>query len=395
VKILFVAPPWAGHVNPTVSVAKVLSARGHEVAWTGNPSLFGKLLPPGSQTFALGDERSDDALAAEMARARGRTVRHLESVRFLWDSVLVPLARGMREPVERVLAAWQPDVVVVDHQAIGGALAARRAGVPWLSLCTTSASVIDHFAALPKVKAWRDGLLAQLEAEAGLPASPAPDLSADRVIVFSTDAMVGPLTAFPAHYRFVGPALAERVDTTPFPWDALDPTRKKVFVSLGTVWADGDLGFFATLAEAVAGMPWQVIAVAPESAATMPDNVIVRGRVPQLELLKRVDAVVSHGGHNTVCETLAAGVPLVVTPIRDDQPAVAEQVSRAGAGLRLPFGRLEPRGLRAAIGRVLDEPAFRASAIAVQASFAAAGGAARAAALIEALPQDRGPRETT
>jgi MGT family glycosyltransferase len=389
VKILFVAPPWAGHVNPTVSVAKVLSAHGHEVAWAGNQSLFGKLLPPGSQTFALGDEQADDELAAEMARARGRTVRHLESVRYLWESVLVPLARGMRAPVERVIDAWKPDLVVVDHQAIGGALAARRADLPWVTFCTTSASVIDHFATLPKVKAWRDGLLADLEREAELPATAAPDLSPDRVVVFSTDALVGPLTAFPPHYRFVGPAISERVDTTPFPWGALDPGKKKVFVSLGTVWADSDLGFFATVAEAVAGMPWQVIAVAPGSAAAMPDNVIVRGRVPQLDLLRHVDAVVSHGGHNTVCETLAAGVPLVVTPIRDDQPAVADQVSRAGAGLRLHFGRLNPRALREAIGRVLDEPGFRTAAGAVQASFTAAGGAARAASLIEALIEER------
>ena len=43
---------------------------------------------------------------------------------------------------------------------------------------------------------------------------------------------------------------------------------------------------------------------------------------------------VTHGGHNTVCEALAHGLPLVVAPIRDDQPTVAAQVVQAGAGVR-------------------------------------------------------------
>ena len=45
-------------------------------------------------------------------------------------------------------------------------------------------------------------------------------------------------------------------------------------------------------------------------------NVLVRPSVPQLELLPHLDAVVCHAGHNTVCEALAHGVPLVVAPIR-------------------------------------------------------------------------------
>ncbi len=82
-------------------------------------------------------------------------------------------------------------------------------------------------------------------------------------------------------------------------------------------------------------------------------------------------------------ESLAVGRPLVVTPIRDDQPAIADQVNRAGCGVRLHFGRLTARGLRDALGRVLDEPSFADAAARVQASFAAAGGADRAATLLE------------
>ena len=107
--------------------------------------------------------------------------------------------------------------------------------------------------------------------------------------------------------------------------------------------------------------------------------------MPQLALLPRVDAVVCHGGHNTVCESLAHGLPLVVAPIRDDQPIVAEQVVEAGAGIRVRFGRLSPAALRDAVTRVLDEPAFREAAERIRGSFAAAGGASAAADALEGL----------
>ena len=70
--------------------------------------------------------------------------------------------------------------------------------------------------------------------------------------------------------------------------------------------------------------------------------------------------MVTHGGHNTVCEALAHGLPLVVAPIRDDQPIIAEQVVAAGAGVRVKFGRVSTEGLRAAIDRVLTDPDLRA-----------------------------------
>jgi len=98
-----------------------------------------------------------------------------------------------------------------------------------------------------------------------------------------------------------------------------------------------------------------------------------------------VAAVVCHSGHNTVCEALAHGVPLVVAPIKDDQPVIAEQVVNAGAAIRVRFGRVGSDELRTAVMRLLHEDVFRAAAATIQASFRRAGGAARAADLLERL----------
>src|SRR5690606_14277378 len=103
-------------------------------------------------------------------------------------------------------------------------------------------------------------------------------------------------------------------------------------------------------AEAIGGLDARGVVVAPpDLVGPVPSNVLVVPRVPQLDLLPRLDAVVCHAGHNTVCEALAHGVPLVVAPIRDDQPTIAAQVEAAGAGVRVMFRRVGVEGLRAAV----------------------------------------------
>jgi MGT family glycosyltransferase len=380
--VLFVVPPLTGHVNPTVSVARALEARGHEVAWVAHPGTVRKLLPDGARIFPLPEAAPAELVGAVTERARA--VRGAAALKFLWEDFLVPLARSMLPGIDAAVTEFAPAVMAVDQQAVAGGLVARRRGLPWATLSTTSAGVTDPLAALPQVKRWLGDLLAGLERDAGLEPTDAGELSPHLVIAFTTDAMVGPLDRFPTHYKFVGPSISDRPESTPFPFDQL--RRPCVLVSMGTVNADASGRFYATALDALRGEPVQaVLAAPPELVADVPDNAIVRRYVPQLALLPRVDAVVCHGGHNTVCEALAHGLPLVVAPIKDDQPIVADQVVAAGAGLRVKFGRVQPPELRDAIRRVLDEPAFRAAAGRVRASFAAAGGATAAAAALEAL----------
>jgi UDP:flavonoid glycosyltransferase YjiC (YdhE family) len=110
------------------------------------------------------------------------------------------------------------------------------------------------------------------------------------------------------------------------------------------------------------------------------------------QLLPRLAAVVGHAGLNTTCEALAHGIPLVVAPIKHDQPIIAGQVAAAGAGIRVRFGRVTPPQLREAVTTLLDEPSYRAAAARIGQSFAAAGGApAAAAALAELAASGTGP----
>jgi UDP:flavonoid glycosyltransferase YjiC (YdhE family) len=134
------------------------------------------------------------------------------------------------------------------------------------------------------------------------------------------------------------------------------------------------------------------VVVAPHNLVPdPPGNVLVTPDIPQLDLLPRAAAVVCHGGHNTVCETLAEGLPLVLAAVRDDQPIIADQVERAGAGVRIKFARATVPMLRAAVETVLHQPDHRKAAERVQASFAHAGGPPAAADRLEHL-LERGTR---
>jgi UDP:flavonoid glycosyltransferase YjiC (YdhE family) len=375
-RFLFVVPPLTGHVNPTVSVARALEARGHEVAWVGHPGKVRPLLPSGARLFALSEQV--EPAHADAVQERARTARGAAALKFLWEDFLVPLARSMRPGVEAAVAEFSPDVMCCDQQALAGGLVARRREMPWATLATTSAGVVDPLAGLPQVKAWFDALVFELEREADLPR--AGELSPHLVLAFTTRALVP--GEFPAHYKFVGPSIADRPEATQFPFELLRPPA--ILVSMGTVNAEASGRFYAATIDALRDQPFQVILVAP-SITDAPSNFLVRSYVPQLALLPHLAAVVCHGGHNTTCEALAHGLPLVIAPIKDDQPIVADQVVAAGAGVRVKFGRVQPAELRDAVVRVLRDPAMREAAGRVRESFAAAGGAAAAATHLEAL----------
>jgi len=384
-RFLFVVPPATGHINPTVSVAHHLTERGHQVAWVGYARKTRPLLPENGALFAL-DEGDFQRIEAEYTPL-SEVARGLESVILFWERFMLPLSATMLAGVEEAIDRFRPDVVVSDQQALAGALSARKRRLPWATLVTTAAGVLNRpVQDLPLLWEFYQDKLACAQKSAGLDVQENGDKSPHLVVVFSSREMVFE-EAFPAHYQFVGPSFSARPQTTPFPWERLQD-RPRVLISLGTVNADRGQRFYQTALEALGSSPWQVILVAPPARigeAAVPDNFLVRAYVPQLALLPLVQAVVCHAGQNTVSEALAHGLPLVVLPIKDDQPVIAAQVEQAGVGIRLKFGRLRAADLLQAVLRVLTEPHYRLAAERVQESFARAGGARRAASLLESL----------
>jgi MGT family glycosyltransferase len=382
-RILFVVPPFVGHVNPTIAVGSALRTRGHQVAWLGHAPTLAQTLPTGYERLAFDDATVDRA--RERAEVDGRKLRGLASLPFLFEEVLVPLARATFGLARAAVEAWKPDVLVVDQQMLSGALVARRLGLAWASfVCTPAYGMVDPFVESPKIGQWVAEQLAVLEREYDLAASAHPDLSPELVIV----ATVRELSLEPCvpNVHFIGASGTARPEAVAFPWERLQPGRR-VYLSLGTINAEQGPRLYRAAVEGLRELPLQLIVSAPpELVVDAPAHWIVAARVPQLAVLEHVDAIVTHGGLNTVNEALANALPMVVAPIRDDQPKIADALERAGVGVRIHLGRVTAASLRAALLRVLDEPSFRENARRVQTALATAGGPERAAELIERVP---------
>ena len=147
---------------------------------------------------------------------------------------------------------------------------------------------------------------------------------------------------------------------------------------------NADATFYRNCFDAFKDMDVEVIMsigsnVSEASLGQPPPNFSVRTYVPQLEVLRRASAFVTHGGMNSVSESLYYGVPLVVIPQMSEQEMVGRRVEELGAGLYLAKQEATPARLRESVERVLAEGRFREQAAVVRQSFHAAGGAARAA----------------
>ena len=110
-----------------------------------------------------------------------------------------------------------------------------------------------------------------------------------------------------------------------------------IYVSLGTLF-NADPAFYRTCFDAFGGQGARVImsigtAIAEASLGPPPANVVVKPWVSQLDVLRRTSVFVSHGGMNSVSESLHHGVPLVLVPQMGEQEIVARRVEDLGAGL--------------------------------------------------------------
>ncbi|MFJ9022089.1 glycosyltransferase [Streptomyces sp. NPDC102259] len=384
-RFLFVVPPLVGHLNPAIGVAAELAARGHRVAWAcPDPELVGRLAGPGAgSVFACGGAPRGE---------RPADLRGPEALKFLWEWYLLPLAEAMAPGVRAAVEEFGPDVVVADQQAFAGALVAERLGLPWATSATTSAEFTDPLAGLPKVREWLDRRLAALRSAIGDPAGDAdPRFSPHLVLAFSTPELAGD---GPGGVRWVGPSITARPSAAAFPWEWLDDGRATVLVTLGTANTDVGGRFLEVCRDVLRERADRVQGVIVDPGGALEPqgddkDLLILPSVPQLALLERLErgsgAVVCHAGHNSVCEALWHGLPLVVAPIRDDQPVVAGQVTDAGAGVRVRFGRVTPRQLGAAIDSVLAGPGHRAAAGRIRTAFRAAGGSSAAATHLEDL----------
>ncbi|MEJ1932976.1 nucleotide disphospho-sugar-binding domain-containing protein, partial [Nostoc sp. NIES-2111] len=147
---------------------------------------------------------------------------------------------------------------------------------------------------------------------------------------------------------------------------------------------------FDTVISALGTLPVHVLAtcgrdIEPSSFGPIPGSVRIVQYVPQLQVLKYCNLVVSHAGAGTMLGALASGVPMLLLPQGADQLFNASRCCAAGAALMLRPDEASPNAIAAAAQRLMAEPSFASRAAAIAGEIASMPSAEDALLAIEQM----------
>ncbi len=385
--IAMFAVPAHGHVNPSLAVIAELVRRGHRVTFPttadfteavaasgAEPLPHDSVFPPPGRPWPYAD---DDLLMAFRC--------------FLDEAVHV------LPQVEKLYEDDRPDVVMYDIGGYAGHVLARKHGIPAIQLSPTyvawegyeeevAAGVEAMVRAVPggddyyaDFTSWlaANGVEIPCDQFTGRP---------ERCVALIPKVLQPNADRVSDRVSFVMPTLADRAhqgDWTP-PDD-----RPVLLVSLGSAFTDRP-EFYRNCVEAFSGIGWHVVLqigarTDPAVLGEVPGDVEVHPWVPQLAILARASAFVTHAGMGGTREGLYHGVPMIAVPQAADQFQNADRLQELGVGLHVPADEATPERLRQALLDLTSDPGVAARLAAIKEDLHAGGGTAKAADLVEAL----------
>jgi UDP:flavonoid glycosyltransferase YjiC (YdhE family) len=391
-RVLFVIIPEKGHIHPYIGPAAHLRRRGHTVAFYAVHDISAPLRRAGFELFFPGQPDCPPPPDINRGRFFAEKIRDRDWLRGWIRELLVERVPDQVEPLRAIVRQFRPDVLAIDPMVYQGAIVAAQESLPWAGLSSSLNPVVpDSFTSeLLDTNDWlaadRDALFARYGLRGRFRVCDC--LSPYLNLVFSTEELVGPA---PLDVRLVGPSLPPdaRGDECDFPWERLRQEYPVIYMSLGSqIYYQPAL--LRTAMRAVAGRPVQLVLSVSELLQTgelgpLPDNVLAVRYVPQLQLLRCSAAFITHGGANSLMEALALGVPLLISPLCNDQFHNARFITQSGVGLELDMATATPDECWRALAALLGPGRYRQNVARVQASYQRHDGAATAARLVEEL----------
>lgn len=411
-----VAPAYYSHFHALQALAQELMQRGHRVTFFHQADAARWVTAPGIGYCGLG-------AASHPPGSLQRSLRLAASPGTPWGlrQIIEQLAATTRMFCDELPPALEQhgvDALLCDQMEAGGGLVAENLGLPFVSIACalpvnrepglplpvmpfaygTDERSLHMYRGSAQVYDW----LMKPHARAIQDASKALGLAPRSALheCLSPLAQISqtlagfdfPRQAAPPHLHAVGP-LRTATATTRGSW-SIDPGRPFVFASLGTLQGQR-LGMFEQIAKACRQLDAQLLIAhcglldaAAEKRLAALGATWVTDFAPQQWALEQADAVVTHGGLNTVMDAIASTTPMLVMPIAFDQPGVAARVRHHGLGLQLHRRARSPR-IAQALREVLalsTQPFTRLSA-----ELASAGGTLKAADIIETAINTRQP----
>ena len=258
-------------------------------------------------------------------------------LRRLRDQIMSGPASEFAADTAASIDTVHPDAVLADAELFGSVIAAQAAGLPVAVLMPNQWSVPTPGVGDRAVRTFVERVvkagLADLNAargERGLPPLPSffdQILSADRILVLTSEAFDRASAFVPDNVRYVGPVLDDPAWvgswSSPWPRDAAEPL---VLVGLSSIYQNQGPLLQRTV-DALSALPVRAVVtlgrmLEPDDVSPSPNVTVVRS-APHSVLLADASVVITACGHGTAMKTLAAGVPIVCIPMGRDQDTIA------------------------------------------------------------------------
>jgi MGT family glycosyltransferase len=418
--IIFFPEGAYGPTNNCVGIGDVLRRRGHRVVFVVEESFAGTLEAKGFEERlmrlgpALEVEEEPGQFWKDFIRETAPVFRKptFDQLREFIAPTFAALLDGARHVDERlaeIIAEVEPDVIVEDNVLTFPAILAS--GRPWVRVVSCNPAEIKDpniapvFSGYPADdRAQWDAYRAEYEAahaelhaafsafcvERGAPALPAGEFMHESDwlnLYLYPDAVDYPRERpLGETWHNLQTSVRATDDAWAVPSELEDKPGKLVYLSLGSL-GSGDVELFQRLIDSMAGSGHRVIvSKGPQhEQIRLHDNMAGAEFLPQTSVLPHVDLVITHGGNNTVTESLYFGKPMVLLPLFWDQYDNAQRIDETGFGRRLDTYGHTPEQLRAAVDELLADDALAARLAQVSRALQAAPGTVRAADLIEQL----------
>jgi len=405
-----------GPTNNCVGIGDVLRRRGHRVVFIVEESFAGTLEAHGfeERTMRLSPAPAEPEVPGQFWKDfiretapvfRKPTIEQLGEFIAPTFQALIDGARYVDDRLHEIFDEVRPDVIVEDNVVSFPALPAS--GIPWVRIVSCNPAELKDplvpptFSGYPAndmtgwAAYWDEYAHVHKEMHAAFDAfcrdkgaPPLPPLE------FAHTSTYLNLTLYPAEvdYERAVPLndnwhnLEASVRTTEQPYEVPPGDEPLVYLSLGSL-GSADVLLMQRLIDTLADTGYRVIV----SLGPQHDQLTLHGGMagaeflPQTSILPQVDAVVTHGGNNTITECLWFGKPMVVLPLFWDQYDNAQRMDETGFGVRLDTYHHTPDELTGALGRVLNDHALHARLDTVARRLHGRPGTEHAADLIERL----------